>query len=179
MIIAFCGDIGAGKDTACNGLRLLNYKQLAFADPLRQVAATVFGLSQAEMIDRTLKEQPLNRWPFMSPRAILQKVGTECFRDQFPGVWIEALLRHITPGEKVCISDCRFVDEAAAIQEIGGILVRIDNPNVTPSVDAHRSQADWKHFDYDDVIVNDSDSPHAFGFKVMQWLQDYSKIRDQ
>jgi hypothetical protein len=176
-VVAFCGEQGAGKDTACAGMRLLDFKQLAFADPLRTICGVVFGLSAEEMTDRDLKEKPIARWPFMSPRQILKLVGTEGFRDNFPGVWIQALIRTSRDHTRLTVSDARFQDEADAIKAMGGILVRIDNPRVEPKKDPHRSEIEWRDFDYDAVIVNDCDGPGAFQLKVVHWWQEYSKLR--
>jgi hypothetical protein len=178
VIIGFYGERGSGKDTACHGLKILGFKQLAFADPLRDGAKAIFGLTDAEMTDRVMKETPLERWPYLSPRQILITLGTEGLRDNFPGIWIERLKARAEGISKVCISDCRFADEAEAIQEQGGILVRIDNPNVEPSNSTHRSEIAWRDFTPDAVIVNDCKDANAFEFKVLSWYQDYCKLRD-
>lgn len=175
-LIAFCGDRGAGKDTACDALRLAGFEKLAFADPLREVTSIALGISLKEMTDRVLKETPLDRWPFMSPRDALKIVGTEGFRDNFPGVWINALKRRISDFRSVVVSDCRFADEAQAIKDMGGILVRIINPSITPSGDQHRSELEWQSFDYDSAILNDELTAYDFKMKVCRWLSHYSRI---
>lgn len=128
-IVAFTGLKGTGKDTAASLLiEEQGFVKIAFADCLRVVAAEVFGLTMEEMTDRDLKEKTLDRYPHMSPRQILQKIGTECFRDNFPGVWINAWkVKWEAMGEPdVVVTDMRFPDELALMVELGAMVVKID-----------------------------------------------------
>lgn len=175
MIICFIGERGAGKDTAADALRLFDFKKHAFADGVRDVAETVFGITPHEMSDRVLKVSPLGRGAFgdMTVRQILQRIGTECFRDQFPGVWIDRLLRRTEYVSNVVVPDTRFWDEHDALRERGAIFVRIDNPNVTETGSEHRSEIEWREFPVDHVIVNDFASAGEFEMAVIDW---YSQL---
>lgn len=89
-IIAFTGKRGYGKSTAAEALvRQYGYVHLNFADPLREVCALVYGVTFEEMLDPVLKEQTLDRWPYKSPRELLQQIGTDMFRDYISDTWIE------------------------------------------------------------------------------------------
>ena len=53
------------------------------------------------------------------------------------------------------ITDCRFVNEAQAIKERDGLLIRIENPRVI-SKDTHASETSLDNYQFDEVIINDS-----------------------
>ena len=174
-VICFIGERGAGKDTACEALWIYDFKTHAFADGVREVAKVVFGITDKEMSDRVLKESPLGRgkWADKQVRWFLKLIGTECFRDNFPGVWIERLWRIAERVRRVAIPDCRFWDEYDSARERGAVFVRIDNPKITPTTDTHRSEIEWREFPVDYVLVNDFDSPEEFMQHVLEW---YSKL---
>lgn len=173
-IICFVGERGSGKDTAADALRPFGFKKHAHADGLREVAKVVFGITDEEMSDRVLKESPLGRgkWGDQPVRWFLKIIGTECFRDNFPGVWIERLWRMAEGQWKVVIPDCRFWDEYEAARERGAIFVRVDNPNVPPGTDTHRSEIEWKGFPIDYVLVNDFETAVEFQIAVVDWYAD-------
>ncbi len=146
MIIGIAGRKGAGKDSAAAWLaRERGFARLAFADPLRAAAAEMFGLTKEEMTDRALKERRLDRWPYESPREILQKLGTDACRSVWPDLWIERLkarARSLVRFQSVLVTDVRFPNEAHAIRQLGGRLVFIDaEGRLGPAKDAHISES--------------------------------------
>lgn len=175
-IICFIGERGSGKDTAADALSLMDFGKLSYADGVREVAEVVFGITEAEVTHRELKEAPLGRgkWADKPPRWFLKMIGTECFRDNFPGVWIERLWRLVREKNlrNVTIPDTRFWDEYEAGKDRGAIFVRIDNPKITPTTDTHRSEIEWRQFPVDHVLVNDHDSPEAFKVAVLDWYSN-------
>jgi hypothetical protein len=54
------------------------------------------------------------------------------------------------------ITDCRFPNEAQAIKDKGGIIIRIDRPGIKP-VNAHPSETALDNWDFDHKIANVSD----------------------
>lgn len=173
QLIAFSGFAGTGKDTAAEALiEHYGYQKMAFAGPLKKVCQIVFGLTDEEIAHRILKENQLSRWPFLSPRQIMQKVGTELFRDNFPGVWIEAFKREALKLDKVVVTDCRFPDEVNAVHELGGKVIRIDRPSNTAGTahTQHASEALIMGLPVDLVIVNDTSTPEEFQAQVLDIL---------
>lgn len=103
----------------------------------------------------------------MTVREFLQKLGTDGLRDGLhENTWVNALMadykvheehfNDIANGRDTdngypnwIITDTRFPNEAQAIKDMGGIIIRIDRPGVN-AVNAHPSETsldDWK-FDY-------------------------------
>jgi hypothetical protein len=54
------------------------------------------------------------------------------------------------------ITDTRFPNEADAIKNAGGILIRVERPGVKP-INDHPSEVGLDHWTFDYVINNDGD----------------------
>ena len=54
------------------------------------------------------------------------------------------------------VSDCRFENEAQAIKDRGGVIIRIDRPGVKP-INNHPSETAIDHWPFDYKIANVSD----------------------
>ena len=64
----------------------------------------------------------------LTGREILQKVGTDLFRNNFDkDVWVKIMKRRIeaSPETSVVFSDLRFVNECEMVQELGGTIIRL------------------------------------------------------
>ena len=89
----------------------------------------------------TVKENPLNSIPafedidfnhLMSVRELLQKLGTEAMRDGLhANVWVNALFANYTDKNNWCITDMRFPNEMKAVEDKGGITIRVNRPYST------------------------------------------------
>ena len=189
QVIGLVGFKGSGKDTAAMVLNHHGYQKEAFAAPLKDVISEVFSWDR-EMLEGATKES--REWrerpdPYWSkafgydvlPRAVLQKFGTESMRDVFhDDIWVRSLMRRIELSEdsRFVISDVRFQNEVVAIQEMGGIIVRIRRGPEPPwflladqanrghqdaiaamiETKVHRSEWDWIGCEFDMVIDNNS-----------------------
>lgn len=105
----------------------------------------------------------------MTVRELLQKMGTEGLRNGLhTNVWINALMADYTPvthsdrdfGGFIypnwIITDTRFPNEAQAIKDKGGIIIRVDRPGVS-AVNAHPSETSLDDWNFDHKIMNGSD----------------------
>lgn len=108
----------------------------------------------------------------MTVREFLQKLGTEAIRDGLhQNAWVNALFAdyrsqghvvdlgdikiNVAPSRWV-VSDCRFENEAQAIKDRGGVIIRIDRPGVKP-INNHPSETALDHWPFDYKIANVSD----------------------
>lgn len=158
MLIGITGRKGSGKDTLGRILRERHgFRTTAFADPLKDAARIIFGLSHAQVHGEIAdKEAPDPRWDGLTPREILQRLGTEVGRSIHPETWIRsAMLRVEAEPGAWAVTDVRFANEAAAIQARGGIVVRVDRPGLAEGVGAgHASEAGIEAIPVDLVLVN-------------------------
>jgi len=123
MIIGLAGRAGSGKNTAADILCELmpGARQIAFADPLKRIAADLYNLHPNQLIDREWKEQVIPEWG-LSPRQILQRLGTEVGRQIHPETWTRYVARQIEarPAVDWIVTDVRMPNEAAMIARLSG-----------------------------------------------------------
>lgn len=170
-IIGFTGRASAGKDTcgdyikAIEQIRGKSVVKMACADHLKKVCsdvffyafdvpATAFFGTQAE------KEAPLEAIPSWSGRRILQYIGTEGFRHIHDEVWSRAMIGRARSliNDALCdlvvVTDVRFLSEAVAIKEAGGLIVRVKRPEADRVPAVHASESQLAEIKEDYVIDN-------------------------
>ena len=132
-IIAFTGLAGAGKSTAAAHLVSKHgFQRVRFAGPLKAMMAAL-GLTPNQ-IEGSEKETPCALLGGKTPRHAMQQLGTEFGRNLIDkDLWIRAWQAALPATGNVVVDDCRFPNEAAAIQAAGGIIVRIERPGAGTS----------------------------------------------
>lgn len=167
LIVAITGEKRHGKSTAARAFHNDGFHIVNFADPIRVIAKIIFGLTDEEMDSDELKEVPLARFPYISPREVMQKIGTDLFRNWIPMTWVMAAERTITEKRLpfVVIGDLRFPDEAEWVRNHGGVVVRVHNPHKPSGTDQHISEAGQSRVIPDYTLTNDA-SIHDFRLKV-------------
>lgn len=140
-LIAFTGLAGSGKSTAA--LHLVNvhgFERIRFAGPLKAMMAAL-GLTP-EQIDGSEKETPCDLLDGRTPRYAMQTIGTEWGRDLIaPDLWIRAWQAALPATGNVVVDDCRFPNEARAVEAAGGLLVRIVRDGAGAGAAGHASEA--------------------------------------
>lgn len=191
MIYAVVGFIGSGKGTV--GDYLVNERgfiQESFARTLKDVVAVLFGYPR-DMLEgntpesREWREQVDEKWarllgiPDFTPRWALQHIGTDIFRKHFnEDMWLLTMQARLEDyGDKdVIITDCRFRNEIAFVQKMGGKIIRVDDAQprewfyiahraaqgnghsirqMETYYKIHRSEWDWVNVKEDVIIRND------------------------
>lgn len=155
---------GRGKDTFCDVLinhaqRFrpdLKIRKLGFADKLKDVAYQLWGwagLHPGIYYDERyeLKEVILPKIG-LSPRELWLGVGNG-MREIYGSTWVDYALNGVK-GDIILVKDMGFTNEAKAIQEKGGILIKINRPEQPHATDAREVELDdWT--DWNHVIEND------------------------
>jgi len=69
-------------------------------------------------------------WEHKRPtvRRLLQEYGTEVRRHDDPDYWVKRYAEAATKLERVVTPDVRFLNEAAAVRALGGLVVRVVRP---------------------------------------------------
>ena len=128
LIVGLTGLAQHGKSTAAKHLQNeLGFQEYAFADKLKEVCIDLFNLDPSQIYTNEGKTQVDPRYG-VTPRTILQHIGTEGFRKLYPTIWRDYVLRQIkesTNHQRFVISDVRFEDEAEGITALGGKIVKI------------------------------------------------------
>lgn len=131
ILIGIHGRAGVGKDTAGSFLASIGFNCYAFADPVREVAATLFGKKISDFQTQAQKAIFEQDWN-MTRRQMLQFVGTEMVREKLGGNhWIRLMVDRIAANEslhsKVAITDVRFQNEVDFVLEAGGSILHIES----------------------------------------------------
>jgi hypothetical protein len=133
-----------------------------FAGKLKDIASHLTGIEIENFEDQEFKKTLLGpEWNNMTVREFLQKLGTDALRDGLhPNTWVNALMADYKETDEYSpdwiITDVRFPNEAQAIKDNGGIMIRVDKPGVE-AINNHPSETslnDWK-FDYKVVNISD------------------------
>lgn len=126
-IIGITGRKFSGKDTIADMLvKDYGYIKLSYATPLKESCRVIFNLT-TEQLYGNQKESVDDYWK-VTPREILQFVGTELFRDRIgellphigTDIWVKSVIRTIdaNPDSRFVISDVRFPNEVKALQNM-------------------------------------------------------------
>jgi hypothetical protein len=156
-IIAFHGRKRSGKNSGAKAFP--DAKELAFADALKLAAMHLFNLTYEQVYDDKLKEVVDERWG-MTPRQILQLLGTEGIRALFGGDHFVKLMKTrvdqaIKEGHHMVImTDVRFEEEAQFILSQGGEVIEVIRPSLE-STDQHASEQPLPRELISTTIVND------------------------
>ncbi len=184
LLIGLVGLAGSGKDTVARMLcelwvnRHADHVQLAFADPVRELAIAFLRAFGAHDPSRLVTNPELKGLVIpevgMSPRRIMQTLGTDwAHTNAGRDVWIRTaairLRDAVAAGmQHVVISDVRFELEAEWVRSQGGVLWQIDRPGVQP-VHAHVSESEMAQIRSHRVIGNDgtlADLERTVGFEL-------------
>jgi ABC-type oligopeptide transport system ATPase subunit len=147
------------------------WEVMKFAGKLKDIASHLTGIDREKFEDQEFKKTVLGTewWTTcdeglqpMTVRDLLQKLGTECMRTGLhTNTWVNALFADYKPDDdgyypNWVVTDTRFENEAKAIKDKKGIIIRVDRPGVTP-INAHPSETGLDHWKFDYKIVNNSD----------------------
>jgi hypothetical protein len=160
MLIGLGFQARVGKDQVAYHLVMNHgFTRVAFADLLKEACKVIFGLTHEQVFGND-KESVDPFWG-VSPRHILQTVGTECLRKGFSDdVWVKALERKImqNPNTNFVVSDVRFKNEAEMVLRLGGKLFKVERPGhseLTHTTMFHLSETQLSNFvDWTGTIVN-------------------------
>lgn len=179
MIIGLTGYARSGKDSAANWLvEHHGFVKMAFADGVRQMALAIDPMVEQpcdetsvrffyERYSKVLETEGYEQAKsYPDVRRLLQRIGTEGGRDIFgANIWVDAVRKRI--GElplgstKVVLSDVRFPNEAKAIKEMGGTVIRLSRPGVGGN-DPHPSEAQIAGLNADlDICATNLDELYA------------------
>jgi hypothetical protein len=180
-MIGLTGVAQSGKDTTAGVLaRLYGYQRMAFADPLREMTAAIdpmvgtrpvwdaetkslelVPVHYSEAVELLGYEAAKLRYPEL--RRFLQRIGTEYGRNlHHEDYWVEmAMARTIGIDAPVVFTDVRFPNEADAIVDQGGVIVRVERGQGLDGTGAtHPSETAMADYPVHFVLDNAGDLTH-------------------
>lgn len=140
-----------------------------FAGKLKTIASLLSGANIEDFEDQEFKKGRMTADWGMTYREFLQKLGTEAMRDGLhENVWVNALFADYKATVKEwdeygndrvieypswIITDMRFPNEMEAIEERGGITIRVNRPGADVGTHPSETALDDAEFHY--TIEND------------------------
>lgn len=152
--IGIAGYARAGKDTLAGFIAERGYDHRSFAAPMKSVLSALNPYIGSK---ERLWDALAWGWDAAKSRAevrsLLQRLGTTAGRKVFgESFWVDRLFESPSSG-RVVISDVRFPNEATAIKDRGGIVVRVTRPGVGPA-NPHISERALDGFEFDLTVPN-------------------------
>lgn len=147
LIIGLAGKKRSGKDSTMLMLNLelrdledehMVVMPMSFAAPLKRLAKDMYGWNG--------KKDAIGRW-------LLQKLGTEKIRAEYPDYWVESAERRLQdalkttmfPPTLIVFTDARFVNEADFIKKHGGEMWKIVRVDYVDAVGAGSKEVLERH----------------------------------
>lgn len=166
QLIGVTGKKYHGKDTIANYLvSKYGFTKISFADTLKKSMKEIFSFSDEQLWGN--KKEEIDPFWNISPREILQYVGTELFRCNFGNkyptirdrIWIMALDKKIKNLNengitKIVIADVRFPNEVEFIRQHNGIILKVVRNLSTKNNDCHISENNIDLINEDVLLSN-------------------------
>lgn len=207
-IIALSGYARSGKDEAANVLiNDFGFTRVAFADKLRDVLYQLnpivtqtsrklrltpdsdeISLVKNSFVQDVIDEHGWEGYkstPYGTEiRRLLQRLGTEAGRQtMWDSIWIDAAFANVDEDAKVVVTDCRFPNEAQAVKDRGGRVLRISRAGVGPAVTEdgkiHASETSLDNWAFDYQLFNNGtleEYQNEIRELVQGWEEDASRV---
>lgn len=150
------------KDIRETFLRAKDYKNAeltlpnihSFAANLKKCVAACTGINFHDLEDRNVKSSKIS-WMDISYRKLLQEFGEGIRQTVDKNFWVNSLLSQYDNSQNWIISDVRYVEEANAILDRDGILIRINRD--TGFYDIHISEISLDDFENFGYVIDNND----------------------
>lgn len=164
LIGLYSNSMGAGKTTVARHLYSNHdYQFVRFASPLKAMISTLirevgYSYYEAEQyVDGPYKEVPILALDNLTPRRLMQTLGTEWGREALgEDFWVNIararIERLLAAGRSVVVDDLRYENEALMLDGLGATIIRVDRDNakITSAHSSEGGLSDWNpHFTLD------------------------------
>lgn len=186
-IIGIAGKKRSGKDTAARALvAQLGFRQIAFADPLKALAASFLGLPVEAVRDDAFKDNvvfaDLRRirmganmsrvdLSHRTGREVLQRLGTAARETFGRNFWVERAMESVRVSEDVVFSDVRYWSELYAIEMAGGLVIRLNRTDGAEASDMHPSENELPDAGDCYRAVFNCTSAEEAAARVVEWVK--------
>jgi dephospho-CoA kinase len=182
-LIGICGQAGSGKDTISDLFESHGFTKIAFADPIKRSIMDWYGFSEEQVFGPSEFRNKLDKKVNLTPRFVLQTIGTEIARQIDELTWVNYAMRvvdillnnrcvhycqrrgvchsiYTSPRIGVIISDVRFINEINNIKKHGGKVIKIvrDGSGLSGSSGKHQSENEMLNIPNDcfDLVIDNN-----------------------
>ncbi len=181
MLTAFVALKGSGKTEACKYIQSIDADAVCvnFKDALiEEIRETMPGLldNLSQIYNMDVDDLFIQKPP--AARSLLQNFGTDLRRqydrrpDYWVEKWIEATKKELKKGNHVLVDDCRFLNEAEAVRELGGTIIKIVRTDIT-SNDTHKSETEMREIECDTIIYTSTGDFDGFFASIDDCLSSF------
>lgn len=156
MIVGISGKSKAGKDELFKFAKWSGFEKVSFASPLKIMAKEAFGLDEYQ-VNGDGKDAPTALLDGHTPRELLIELGN-LFRKYDNQYWVKAAMKYVQQNSdrNFMVTDVRYLNEAEAIRNNGGIIVRLGRHPSRDGLVSRETQEslsetaldDYKKFDF-------------------------------
>lgn len=176
IAIGLAGAAGAGKSTAAAAIWKMTHTRerqthiVKMAGPLKDMMRAMYDYTGVdwhqveERIEGALKEVTDPILGGVTPRIAMQRLGTDWGRKMIhPDLWtslwqhrVRYLADQYAGNLLVVTDDVRFPNEAAAVKELGGVVIGVlgNRGSLQGGAADHESERGLKAADVDAIVVN-------------------------
>ena len=165
QIVGILGEKRHGKDTFARFVVDHNpeFRVTHFAKELKRMCGELWGLTHDQMngdsketpfptpVEMDLQLEAMRKITGLPgirpagmiarvPREVLQFFGTEYVRSTQDDYWVEQVRREARQGGMLLVPDTRYKNEADAVRDLGGWLIKIVRTDLPSSGDRHSSE---------------------------------------
>ena len=162
MLLGFAGSAGVGKTTTAEWfVDNLGYVKLSYATPLKVSLSILTGLPLEYFLDIKLKEKEIPGLNGITPRILMQKMGTDFVRNMIDhDFWIWRMRQAISDNShhNIVIDDIRFDNEAQLVRDNGGVVVHLVRDFRSPTKNNDHPSEQQIMYHKDDIVVNSLES---------------------
>jgi hypothetical protein len=126
----------------------------SFATNLKKCIAVCTGINFHDLEDRNVKSSEIS-WMGISYRKLLQEFGEGIRQTVDKNFWVNSLLSQYDNSQNWIISDVRHIEEANAILDRNGILIRVNRD--TGFDDIHISEISLDDFENFGYVIDNND----------------------
>jgi hypothetical protein len=179
MLIGLTGKKRHGKDTAGRYLvEHYGFTQVGFADKVREMALAIDPLVASEL--RLSELVGAFDWEHAKSvpevRRLLQRIGTEGVRDTLgEDAWVRAAFKDLDRNRDYVFTDVRFLNEAAAVKQAGGVVWRVSRPDLPDDGDTHASELELEQIQPDALVINGLGFPDTLHSEIAWAAQALDK----
>lgn len=157
-------------------------KLYSFADELKHICTQLFNIpfecvygtdEQKNQVQKHLLWENIskNKTGAMTAREFMQHFGTDVCRKVYEPIWVNACINRIQQEQSglAIIADVRFPNEAKAIEQAGGKVVRLTR---IVHEDNHSSEVALDDYPFTDVIDNSTEHVDSLMVKVKEFYRN-------
>lgn len=108
---------------------------------------------------------------FISPREMMQIVGTEVFRHWDTNYWVNLI--DLSPSDNIVITDARMPNERELVRTLGGTTILVKRPQIIdpnkPESDCHSTENTLGEESEYDCIINNDTSKYGLERQFKMW----------